>query len=205
MFNMPIRVSQQPHKHRRLVGWVLQVSLLPLCWNSALSFACVALSNCDGLHREELWKQLQNALAKRSSQDQVIWSIFGIFWAANALLFVAVFTSNGKILEGLVVSIVSIIGIFTSIVWRFLLRRAINHIELDENLMSHIENILLEKNPELRLTKDPKSKSDIQGPQARAAMRWSILVFLSIWVLGVGIGLCLLSHTAYTLSWVLWV
>lgn len=48
------------------------------------------------LKRNELWSQLQNAIHLRSSQDQVLWTIFGIFGAANAILLVALF-QNGLV------------------------------------------------------------------------------------------------------------
>ena len=50
------------------------------------------------LNRPEKWTQLTNALNLRSSQDQVLWSIFGAFWGANAILLVALFTT-GKLPE----------------------------------------------------------------------------------------------------------
>jgi len=148
------------------------------------------LSSKNETNPEELWKQLQNAVTARSSQDQVIWSIFGIFWAANALLLVAIFTSSGRY----VVIVISAVGIFTSIVWMLLLPRAVGHISVYEDVMRDIENILV-KNPNFRLTLEPNAKTRISGPQARVVMRWAVRGFLTIWILGFGIGLCLLLHS----------
>lgn len=148
------------------------------------------MSSKDEPSREDLWKQLQNAVAAWSSQDQVIWSMFSIFWAANALLLVAIFTSNGTY----VVSIVSAVGIFTSIVWLMLLHRAIGHITIYENLMRDIENTLLKDHSQFRLTLAPNAKSNINWPKAKVVWRWSVRIFLMIWILGLSIGLCLLMH-----------
>ena len=138
--------------------------------------------------RDDLWKQLQNALSARSTQDQVTWSIFGIFWASNAVLLVAIFTSQEKF----ALSIVSTIGIFTSCVWYSLVHRALGHIREYERVMSDIEDILLKGHQNFRLTLETNSKTRISGKQARAVMRWAIGVFLMIWILGLGIGLGLL-------------
>lgn len=148
------------------------------------------MSSKNEISPEDLWKQLQNAVTARSSQDQVIWSIFGIFWAANALLLVAIFTSSVRF----VVIVVSAVGIFTSIVWMLLLPRAVGHISAYEDVMSDIENILLKNHPNFRLTLEPNIKTRISGPQARVVMRWAVRGFLTIWILSFGIGLCLLLH-----------
>ncbi|MGP8069953.1 MAG: hypothetical protein ACLP5V_08690 [Candidatus Bathyarchaeia archaeon] len=139
---------------------------------------------------EDLWKQLQNAVAVRSSQDQVNWSIFGIFWAANALLLVAIFTSNARY----VVSVVSTIGIITSIVWLMLMYRSIGHITIYEDVMKEIENKLLNNHQNFRITLGPNAQSKLGGKQARVVMLGAIRLFLGIWIIGLGIGLCSLLH-----------
>jgi hypothetical protein len=142
---------------------------------------------------EDLWKQLSNALSARSDQDQVTWSIFGIFWAANALLFIALFTASNKLLYGRVVLVVSFIGIFTSIIWFLLVHRALGHIAEYERVMWKIENFLFKEYPKFRITLEPNAKTRIRGrPQARVVMRWAIRGFFVIWVivLAVGIRIC---------------
>jgi hypothetical protein len=139
---------------------------------------------------ENLWKQLENALAARSTQDQVTWSIFGIFWASNALLLVAIFTSQGKY----AITIVSLIGVFTCCVWFILVHRALGHIKEYEAVMSGIEDILLKDRPAFRLTLPPNTKSKISGSQARVVMRWAIAIFLGIWIVGLSISLRLLLY-----------
>jgi hypothetical protein len=41
-----------------------------------------------GLNPDQLWNQLANAVALVAKQDQIVWAIFGAFWAANAVLLV---------------------------------------------------------------------------------------------------------------------
>ena len=48
----------------------------------------------DTLEDSALWSQLANAVALVGKQDQIVWAIFGIFWAANAVLVVALFTTG---------------------------------------------------------------------------------------------------------------
>lgn len=38
--------------------------------------------------------QLSNAVALASTTNQIVWTVFGIFWAANAVLLVALFTTG---------------------------------------------------------------------------------------------------------------
>jgi hypothetical protein len=152
------------------------------------------LSSKDEPSREELWKQLRNAVVARSSEDQVTWSIFGIFWAANALLLLALFTASDYLGAGRVVSIVSVVGIFTSLVGLLLVHRALGYIGEYERVISDVEDILFEKYPNFRLTLKPKTKSRIGGIPARVVMHWAIAGFLGIWIIGFSIGLCILLH-----------
>lgn len=38
--------------------------------------------------QDDLWNQLGNAVAFVVKQDQIAWAIFGVFWAADAVLLV---------------------------------------------------------------------------------------------------------------------
>lgn len=94
------------------------------------------------LERSELWLQLTNVISMRSNQDQVLWSIFGAFWAANALLLVALFTT-GNLPESSVVGIViSGVGILLSLIWHSIQDRALRHLANYEELMTRIETKL---------------------------------------------------------------
>ena len=82
-----------------------------------------------------LFEQLRNAIHLRSAQDQVLWTIFGIFGAANAILLVALFQNK----PGCSWVIISLAGMSASIVWRKLLGRALGHIKRHEELMKKLE------------------------------------------------------------------
>ena len=68
------------------------------------------------LNRPEIWTQLTNAINLRASKDQVLWSIFGAFWGANAILLVALFTTGKPPVES-VGAVVSIVGFSLSLIW----------------------------------------------------------------------------------------
>ncbi len=94
------------------------------------------------LTQQELWNQLSNAASLRSSEDQVLWTISGIFWAANALLLVALF-QGGKLPEANVPPlVVSAVGMVLSTVQYFLQGRGLGHIQRYEELMTKLEHAL---------------------------------------------------------------
>lgn len=47
---------------------------------------------------DELWQQLGHAVSLDTSENQVVWTIFGLFWAADAILLVALFTTISAVL-----------------------------------------------------------------------------------------------------------
>ena len=93
------------------------------------------------LDRPELWRQLGNAIHLRSAQDQVIWSIFGVFWAANAILLVALFSSEAYP-RYVVGTIISVVGFFLSLAWHGIQCRALRYIRRHETLRDRIERQL---------------------------------------------------------------
>ena len=94
------------------------------------------------LDRSELWSQLANAISLRSSQDQVLWSIFGTFWAANAILLVALFTSGTMPSDPFVGIVISVVGILLSLTWHVIQNRALGHLMRHEMLVTMIETSL---------------------------------------------------------------
>lgn len=93
------------------------------------------------LKRTELWKQLANAVALISKQDQILWAIFSVFWGANALLLVALF-DGGKWPAGSVGAFISLFGFLMSAVWHEMLIRGIGHLDRFENLAEILERAL---------------------------------------------------------------
>ena len=90
------------------------------------------------LSTDALWRQLDNAIRMRSAQDQVLWSIFGVFWAANAILLVALF-SDGIYPRYVVGTVISGVGFMMSLVWHLIQRRALGHVMRHEALIETIE------------------------------------------------------------------
>ena len=92
--------------------------------------------------RAELFEQLSRAIDLRSAQDQVLWSIFGFFGATNAVLLSALFQAGTFPSDGTMLIIVVTAGIFASLAWHLIQRRAIGHIKRHEALMEQIEREL---------------------------------------------------------------
>ena len=94
------------------------------------------------MRKQDKWMQLTNAINLRSSQDQVLWSIFGAFWGANAILLVALFTTGELPDDPIVGFIVSFVGPSLSAIWHIIQSRALGHLERFEALMSKLEKSL---------------------------------------------------------------
>ncbi len=95
------------------------------------------------LCRDELWKQLENAISLRSSENSALWQAFSLFLATNGVLLIALFTA-GKLPMRDVALIVSGVGIVISILWTLVQRRPLAHIKAYEGLRDTIENKLFE-------------------------------------------------------------
>ena len=138
--------------------------------------------------RSELWAQLANALQLRSAQDQVVWSVFGIFWATNGLLLVALFNNGSMPQDRLPIIVIGTVGLLMSAVWFLIQRRALGHLVRHERLASALE-------PALGLDHQHATSADLnavaferhvgRGPRARQVMPacsaigvvgWAVLV-----------------------------
>ncbi len=86
---------------------------------------------------DPLWNQLSNAVALVAKQDQIVWTVFGAFWAANALLLVALFTT-GKLPDQSVGVIVSSVGLTLSLVWLAIEHRAMAWLKFYEGILREL-------------------------------------------------------------------
>jgi len=68
------------------------------------------------LSDDQYWNQLAIAVDLAAKQDQIIWTVFGVFWAAHAVLLVALF-ANGNAPSKAVGIVVSVGGAFTAAIW----------------------------------------------------------------------------------------
>lgn len=139
------------------------------------------------LNRDELLQQLGNAIHLRSAQDQVLWSIFGVFWAANAILLVALFP-QGHFPTYPIGFIISVVGMLFSLVWYKIQGRALGHIDRHENLMEILEKKLVELDmPQeyavsAKINKD--NKCSFKSIPARKLMPICSQVVAILWAIG---------------------
>jgi len=91
--------------------------------------------------RELLWTQLGHAVTLIAKQDQIVWTIFGLFWAADAVLVVALFP-NGVLPGGTVCMTVSWLGFVLSALWAVLHFRVVAHPTFYEGMHQHFESEL---------------------------------------------------------------
>jgi hypothetical protein len=140
------------------------------------------------LERFDMWKQLTNAINSRSAQDQVLWSIFGIFWASNAILIVALFPGGDLPQNPLVGILISAIGVILSLTWHIIIGRALGHIKRFEALINRLEGQgKLAVPPDCAISGEINFK-DYQeylprGPRARTVMPVCCGTAMVLWVL----------------------
>lgn len=89
--------------------------------------------------RAELLMQLQNAVALRNGQDQVLWTIVGFFGASNAVLLAGLFQSGQFPANPWVPTILIAAAIVLCAAWSEIQRRAIGHIARHERVMYELE------------------------------------------------------------------
>ncbi len=137
-------------------------------------------------NEEDLWRLLSHAISLRSTQDLVLWSIFGTFWASSAILIVALggTLSPPSPGPGLVVAGV---GAGVGVAWALSQRRALHHLERDEDLMAKFEDALgldLDFAVSWRLNSAAYDKR-LKGrwwPKARQVMSFSPLAVVVFWL-----------------------
>jgi len=98
------------------------------------------------MDESQMWHQLENVIKLRSTEDQISWSIFGIFWAANAILLVALF-QNGTMPHGTVGIVIALVGFGLSFVWHRIQNRALKYVEMYEAIIEKLEKPLTGRYP----------------------------------------------------------
>jgi hypothetical protein len=124
---------------------------------------------------DALWSQLQNAVALAAKQDQIVWTIFGVFWAANAVLLVALFTT-GDLPKRPVGLVVSIAGLAISLVWTVIQKRAIAWLRFYETVMSDLEGTHLQVPVRLN-----NRRGEVGGMSVRRLMVGCSLTSVILW------------------------
>ena len=142
-----------------------------------------------GENNNWMWTQLQNAIKMRSSEDQILWIIFGIFWAVNAVLLVALFRDGGLPDDSGVGVVVSLVGIFMSVTWCLIQFRTLGRVKKYEALMEKLEQTLnfpSEYAISGKINKDAFDKYLGKWPKVRHVMLWCSFVSIAAWIFGLG-------------------
>ena len=119
---------------------------------------------------EDLEHQLDLIVASRVGEDQVTWTIFSIFWAAQVLLIGVLFQGPSFPPTPVAELIVCLFGVGMSTAWGLTQNRSLLHLERFEDVTARIEGKLQiggHLHPEHRLTMDKR----FRGPRARTVMR----------------------------------
>lgn len=135
----------------------------------------------------QLLTQLQILL--RSAQDQVLWTMFGIFWAANAILIVAVFNTGELPDEPWITGVIASVGALMCLVWHWVQSRALGNVIKHERLMQRLEKSFI---PEPhRTSRSPEEVYNellgsgapwyTRGPRARNLISFCSLSAVLIW------------------------
>lgn len=141
------------------------------------------------------WLQLAILVQTASHSDQIAWTIFGHFWAVNALLLVALF-STGAFPDLWVTVTVCAAGFAIASLWWLIQRRAIGHLHFREKVV-HV----LEKDLEIpaKYALSGRINSDLYEKcvkkhriRVRKSMKCFILCALTLWLIGLVWSLVLL-------------
>jgi hypothetical protein len=131
-------------------------------------------------NRNELLSLLQNFSNLRSSQDQVLWSIFGAFWGTNALLLISIFSVDSSWTIAQVGTVISIIGLIISFIWIIIQTRTLDRIQMYENSIMYIERKLKLAKELFAFSKVPKPSINFKV-KARYVMRLNCYLLIISW------------------------
>jgi hypothetical protein len=118
-----------------------------------------------------------NAVILIAKQDQIVWTVFGVFWAANAVLLVAFFQS-GDLPKRPVGLIVSRVGFALSPVWLLIHRRAQAWHDYCVAVMRELEEKYLHILSAIAFTRLPEK---VEGRSVRGLMLACPLVSAALW------------------------
>ena len=131
----------------------------------------------------EKWKQLQNVISVRSSEDQVNWTIFGIFCATTAILLVALF-SDGNLPTNPVGLIIAVVGFGFTFVWYKIQARGLSYVKYYEEILENLERDLsIDDKFAISgwINKENYKRYLGKGPRVRTLMRGCPLVMMVLW------------------------
>lgn len=85
------------------------------------------------------WARLGNAVNVHNKQDQIYWTVFGIFWPTNAILLMALFPNGDLPRARWLAFVVSLVGFTTCCVWDKVQVRVLGHMERIERTIDRAE------------------------------------------------------------------
>lgn len=133
-----------------------------------------------------LENQMQYLISARNSEDQVDWTIFGLFSAVTAILLVAAF-SNGTFPEQPIgVTIISSVGFGLSFVWSIIQARGISWIEYYEEIIEELEKELQIPSKfsiSTRINEATYSKHLGKGIKVRTLMKVTPRIISGLWLI----------------------
>src|ERR1700689_3164364 len=96
----------------------------------------------ESMCRDDYWHQLSSTIAARSAEDQNLWRSLAIFWAANAVLLVALFKNGTWPTDRSVVLVLGLFGLVMAVLWYIVQSRILQHLAAVEEVMSRLEALL---------------------------------------------------------------
>ncbi|PYX05111.1 MAG: hypothetical protein DMG88_22550 [Acidobacteria bacterium] len=152
--------------------------------------------NTPDSNKDTLRAQLQHFIDYDNNVNDVIWNLFGIFFAVNSVLLVALFQS-GKFPTPPVGFVISLAGALMSLVWALFHRRVLAHKERFEALIKGIEEDL-EIPVKYRTSRKVNEYGEMflagKGPGARPLLLVSTWGSFAIWLAALVSFLCWWCH-----------
>jgi fatty acid desaturase len=136
----------------------------------------------DKAKRDNLWHQLDYGTQRVTSEDRVIWTIFSIFFAANAVLLRSVFTGT-ETAPWTPAMVVGGFGFAMSLVWFFVQRRAFGHLRAWETIVRKLEDRLgIPADVAFSHSVNQQYRDALPCPRARCIMCLTPLVLALLWL-----------------------
>jgi hypothetical protein len=156
-----------------------------------------AQANTPNADPDILRAQLKHVMDYDNNTNDVIWALFGIFFAVNSVLLVALFQS-GDFPKPPAGTIISLAGALMSLVGALFHRRVLAHKERFEALIRRIEedlNIPVEYRTSRKTNKEDWQKyMEGKGPGARPLLSASTWGSFAMWLAALLTFLCMWYH-----------
>jgi hypothetical protein len=142
----------------------------------------------DEADRELLREQLRCGTQRVTSEDRIIWTVFSIFLATNAILLRIV--SVGR--KSVVIPIfVAVFGLATSVIWFFIQRRTLAHLTAWEGIVEEIERSLnIPSQFTFSTSINENYKRALPCPRARPLMCLTVGLLFLMWVVFLVLLIC---------------